>query len=142
MPNLKISGLFLSSLKVIPHPLGDILHIMKSDSGSYLDIAEVYASCISKNCTKGWKRHLSVPSNIVVISGSVRFDFIDTRNDSFITDTVTLSPHTNHCRLLIPPLVWVRFTGLELNSILINCASALHDPLEQENIPLSTFNFP
>ena len=112
----KIPGMILSPLMIISHPLGDILHIMKSDSGSYLDIAEVYASCIFKNCTKGWKRHLSFPSNIVVISGSVRFDFIDSRHDSFITDTVTLSPHTNHCRLLIPPLVTGRHSTVQYTS--------------------------
>ena len=79
----RIPGMSLSPLKLISHPLGDILHIIRSDSGQNLDIAEVYASCITMNSTKGWKRHLTVPS-IVVISGSIDLTLIPDITLSFL----------------------------------------------------------
>ncbi|WP_137024947.1 dTDP-4-dehydrorhamnose 3,5-epimerase [Synechococcus sp. UW179A] len=137
------SDILVTPLKRISHPQGDILHIIQIGSPGTSLIKEVYASHIHKNETKGWKRHLQLPLNIVVIAGKINFSFADNRNKDVATSysNLLLSPSENHSRITIPPLIWVSFTGLHDFNILINSIPELHNPEEAENLPLSTFPF-
>lgn len=135
------SDIFVTPLKRIPHPQGDILHIIQTGSPATTLIKEVYASHIHKNETKGWKRHLHLPLNIVVIAGKINFSFADDRKKDVAPSysNLVLSPSENHSRITVPPLIWVSFTGLDDLNILVNSIPELHNPDESENLPLSTF---
>ena len=135
------SDFIVTPLKRISHPLGDILHIIQIGTPGTSVIQEVYASHINKNETKGWKRHLRLPLNIVVIAGKISFSFVDDRSRDIDPpcSRLLLSPTDNHIRITVPPLVWVSFTGLHDLNILINSIPELHDSHEAENLPLSAF---
>lgn len=140
MDSFQSDQIIISPLKRIANPYGDILHIIQLGSPGTSVIQEVYASQVHQEVTKGWKRHLRLTLNIVVITGSIRFYFYDNRN--FYDprkSTIVCSPDSCHARLTIPPLVWVAFTGLSHHNMLINSISELHDPQEAENLPLDSF---
>jgi dTDP-4-dehydrorhamnose 3,5-epimerase len=138
-----IPGLTIAPLSRIHHELGDVLHIMRSSSNESLDIMEIYASSVLCNKRKGWKRHLRLTLNLVVIEGAIDFSFVDDRVNKHNPTALTFhaDPLDNHSRITVPPLVWVAFEGLKASNILVNCIAEPHDPLEQENIPLDSFPF-
>jgi dTDP-4-dehydrorhamnose 3,5-epimerase len=138
-----IPGLTITPLRRIHHELGDILHIMRTSTNESLDIKEIYASSVSRFKRKGWKRHLRLTLNLVVIEGAINFSFVDDRenNGKIVALSYHVDPLHNHSQITVPPLVWVAFEGLKASNILVNCIAELHDPLEQQNIPLDSFPF-
>ena len=135
-----IAGLRITPLQLISHPKGDLLHIIRNDESSFFTIGEVYCSTIHQGQIKGWKKHLHHYVNLVVLHGAIVFYLIDDRgHDAPIMRKFIINPLINHCRLAVPPHVWVAFKGLQSSNILVNCMPQLHDPSEQINIPLSSF---
>lgn len=132
----------LIPLKVVPNDKGNIYHILQVPNSDVGIVQEVYASEILFGCVKGWKRHLRVSLNLVVITGAIRFHLIDDRDnaDMPLQYVYELGPDTNHSRLMIPPKIWVAFEAIDRDSILVNSISELHSPDESENAPLSRFS--
>ena len=140
-----IDGLKLTENKIINHPDGDILHIIKKSSNGFCGFGEVYASSINKNKIKGWKRHNDITINLTVIRGIIKFAIYDDRLNSKTykeINTFTLGPYIKHSRLTIVAGLWVAFKGLSDNNLLINVIPKEHDKNEADNMPIDFISFP
>ena len=127
-----MDGVKLNSLKIIPHPKGDILHAVKSSSKDFDEFGEAYFSKIKYQEIKGWKKHTKMTLNFVVPCGKVKFVIFDGLN--FFTEIIS---EENYKRLTIDPNLWVAFQGLSANTnLILNIASIEHDPNEAINIEL------
>jgi dTDP-4-dehydrorhamnose 3,5-epimerase len=121
----------------IPHPRGDLLHVMKRSSPGFSDFGEAYLSSILAGEVKGWKRHRKMTLNLVVPVGKVRFVLHD---EEYFTE-IQLGTD-NYARLTVEPGLWMAFQGMsEGLSMLLNIADIEHDPTEAENAPLERFPF-
>lgn len=130
-----IDGVFLTPLKIVDAPGGNVLHGMKKGEPGYVGFGEVYFSIIEPGVVKGWKRHREMTLNLVVPVGEVRFVIYDDRASS-LTDQmyqeVALSKN-NYQRLTVPPMVWMAFQGVGAQeNMLLNIASIQHEPKESD----------
>jgi dTDP-4-dehydrorhamnose 3,5-epimerase len=138
-----IEGVLITNLKQIYHEKGDIYHGLKKSELSFEDFGESYFSFINYNEIKAWKRHFKMVCNLVVPIGEVEFVLYDKRENSSSNGKVMriILGVNNYSRLTIPPGIWYGFRGLsQEKNLLHNIASIEHDPNEQENVPLNTFN--
>ena len=139
-----IDGVFLTPLKCISHPKGNVFHAMKKSDPGFNGFGEAYFSTINRGDIKGWKKHLRMTMNMVVPVGEIRFVLHDDRQDSPTKGSffdVCLSQR-NYMRMTVPPGVWMGFEGLgkDLN-LLLNMADMEHDPEESQNRALDSFAF-
>lgn len=135
-----IEGVYVTPLKQIFHPKGDIFHAVKNTDLGFDGFGEAYFSTIKPLMVKAWKRHFKMTLNLVCIKGEIHFVLYDSREESHSYGQfmeITLSPAKHYCRLTVPPHVWMGFKGIdESDSLLLNIANIPHDPTEQENIPM------
>lgn len=137
-----IDGVYVTPLKQIYHPKGDIFHAIKCTDLGFNGFGEAYFSSIASGLIKAWKRHSRMTLNLVCIIGKVHFVLYDDRVGSSTKGEfmeVTLSPdsESHYRRLTVPPGVWMGFVGLGKDkSIILNVANIPHDPTEQINIPI------
>ena len=128
-----ISGVELTPLKKIEHPLGDVFHGMKTSDKGFAGFQEAYFSTIKFGEIKSWKKHLKMTLNLIVPVGEIQFVLFDDREDSITRNNfmeIVLSPQ-NYCRLTIPPYIWIAFKGLSSGlNLLLNIADIEHDPSE------------
>lgn len=139
-----INGVLVSTLKIVSHPQGDILHAMKSSSPGFTGFGEAYFSTIYKGEVKGWKKHRKMTLNLVVPVGEIHFVIYDDREMSVTKGKyfeVILSSN-NYKRLTVPPGLWLAFKGKsdDLN-LLLNIADIEHDPSEATNTALGDIYF-
>ena len=139
-----IEGVFLTPLKKIRHPKGDIFHGMKKSDEGFTGFGEVYLSMVKQGEIKGWNRHKIMVLNLVVPMGEVTFVIYNDRGNSSSKDNffrVTLSP-SNYQRLTIPPGLWVAFKGDgDKANLVLNVASIEHDPNETDRLGLDQVNY-
>ena len=139
-----ISGVKLTPLKIIEHPLGDVLHGLKSSDVGFEGFNEAYFSTIKFGVVKSWKKHIKMTLNLIVPVGKIGFILVDKRKDSITNDKfmdITLSVE-NYYRLTVPPHIWVGFKGLgKSTNLLLNIANLNHDPSEIVRADLNKFNF-
>ncbi len=128
----------LTPLKQIMHPQGDIFHGMKKSDVGYDGFGEAYFSTIHQGDIKGWKKHIRMTLNLVVVSGEIEFVVYDEGSKEFFS--IKLS-HENYQRLTVKAGAWVAFRGLASNNMLLNLANLEHDPKEAINIDLSEINY-
>ncbi|MCB1160676.1 MAG: dTDP-4-dehydrorhamnose 3,5-epimerase family protein [Leptospiraceae bacterium] len=134
----EIDGILLTPLKIIPGEMGNVLHAMKKTDPGFSGFGEAYFSTVEKGKIKGWKKHLEMTLNLVVISGIIKFIAYDDREDSKTMGefgSVELS-RNNYYRLTVPPKIWLSFSGIGEENILLNIANLLHDPKEANNMPI------
>jgi dTDP-4-dehydrorhamnose 3,5-epimerase len=129
---------FITPLKRIFHPKGEVFHALKKSDMGFNGFGEAYFTSILYGETKGWKRHSQMSLNLIVPVGMVRFYIHDKCKKTTLSYDLGCE---NYARLSIPPGLWVAFHGLgrDLNLIL-NIASIEHDQKEASNVPLSTFH--
>mgnify|MGYP006088844251 CR=1 FL=1 len=144
MDKITIRGVMLTPLKIIKHPKGDILHVMKKGDEGFSNFGEVYFSTIKYNEIKGWNRHKKMTLNLTVPFGNVLFVLFDNRESSstrgeYFEVSISLD---NYFRLTVPPGIWMAMAGLgkEINYTL-NVSSIKHDPNEKETVELSNINY-
>ena len=139
-----ISGVVLTDLKIIPTEGGAVMHGLKRSEETYRGFGEAYFSRVNAGCIRGWKRHATMTSNLVVASGEMRFVLIDDRQSSTTrgnTMDLALSTKESYQRLTIPPGIWTAFQGLgEPTTLLLNLASIEHDPSEVQQLPIDHFS--
>ena len=138
-----IKGVFLSPLKQIFHPQGDVFHAMKSSDDGFAGFGETYFSTITKGEIKAWKKHTEMTLNLVVPVGKIRFVAYDDRQDSEtkgVFNEFVLSLE-NYARLTVPPHVWLAFQGLDEKNLLLNIANIEHNPNEIERKNLEEIIF-
>jgi len=129
----KIDGVFLTPLRIINHPLGDVYHGMKKTDIGFKGFGEAYFSTIKYNTIKQWKKHIKMTLNLIVPKGEVRFVLYDDRKDSPTKGNymdIHLSKK-NYKRLTVPPGIWLAFKGISSGTnLLLNIANMAHDPAE------------
>lgn len=130
--------IILTPLRQIMHPQGDIFHGMKKSDKGYDGFGEAYFSTIHQGDIKGWKKHINMTLNLVVVSGEIEFVVYDEDNKEYFS--VKLS-RKNYQRLTVKAGVWVAFRGLDESNMLLNLANLEHDPKEAVNIDLSEINY-
>jgi len=132
-----IEGVFITPQNIIETPGGDVMHAMRSTDQSFCGFGEAYFSSVEPGAIKGWKKHKRMVSNILVPVGKVLFVLFDNRTGEEIYQQVQLSKD-NYSRLTVPPNIWMSFKGCdESTSLLLNLPNIVHDPEEEENLPLS-----
>jgi dTDP-4-dehydrorhamnose 3,5-epimerase len=140
-----INGVNITPLSIIDTKGGDVLHAMKISDHGYSGFGEAYFSTIEPDAIKGWKRHKQMVLNLVVPVGTVRFILFDDRDNQDNVNQfqeVTLSIEDGYSRLTIPPMIWVGFQGLGLQtSLVLNLANIEHSPEEVERKELAKIKF-
>ncbi|WP_411034593.1 dTDP-4-dehydrorhamnose 3,5-epimerase [Shinella sp. BYT-45] len=135
-----MSAPFLTPLKRIATPKGDVMHGLKAGDPGYAGFGEAYFSLVNAGETKGWKRHFRMTLNLVCAAGRVRV-VVRGEDGGVVLDT-QLSPDATELynRLTVPPGYFVAFKGLAPGaSMLLNVASIPHDPDEAETRPTTFF---
>ena len=124
-------------LPPISNPHGDIFHVLKSTDSSYHGFGEAYFSFLNPYSIKGWKKHSIMIMNLSVPVGKVKFVFY---HENTYTSYI-LSP-SSYGLLTVEPNVWFAFQSLsDSQSVVLNLANIIHDPLESLTMPLSSFDF-
>ena len=130
-----IEGDKITPLKQIFDERGKIMHMIRADSEVFTQFGEIYFSCINTGAIKAWHLHKQMTLNYAAIYGEIKFVLYDNRPNSKTKgciDEYFLSPE-NYCLITVPPMVWNGFKGIGTkDSIVANCATIPHDPLEIE----------
>ena len=74
-----IEGVFLTPLKKIPHPKGDILHGVKKSDHGFIGFGEAYFTKVIFGEIKGWNMHKKMTLNLAVPVGKILFVLYDDR---------------------------------------------------------------
>ena len=123
---------------------GNLFHGLKNSDDGYDKFGEIYFSFINKNSIKAWKFHKKMTLNLIVPVGSIRFNFLDFREESSTFKekfTLTLSDK-DYSRLTVPPKIWFGFKGLgDKTNLLVNIANMPHDDNEVETKDINKFEF-
>ena len=104
---------------------------MKATEKEFHGFGEAYFSCLNYEAIKGWKKHIRMTLNLIVITGEIKFVIFNEKNFY----EVVLSKN-NYQRLTVAPGLWVAFKGLSEENVLLNLANIEHDPSECENMNL------
>ena len=131
-----MDGVTLTPLKKILHPKGDIFHAMKASDNGFFGFGEAYFSSINKGEIKGWKKHIEMTLNLVVVKGDIEFVIHD--NISFYKTRLSKN---NYQRLTVRPNLWIAFKGFSPENMLLNLASIEHKPGENINIDIENFDY-
>jgi dTDP-4-dehydrorhamnose 3,5-epimerase len=144
MDKITVQDVFLTPLKQIYHPQGDVYHGIKNSDTGFVGFGEAYFSTILFKEIKPWKKHIKMTLNLVVPVGAIRFVIYDDRLESstFGSFFDVIIGEKNYQRLTIPPGVWVAFTGASSEkNLLLNVADIEHDPNEVVRKELEEINF-
>lgn len=139
-----LDGVQLTSLRIISHPKGNIMHALKKSDSDFVGFGEAYFSEVLQGEIKGWKKHQQMVLNIVVPAGEIKFVLYDSReqSSSFGKFFTTCLGTSNYSRLTVPPGIWMAFQGLgSTMNLLLNLASIEHNPQEAENRELDSLEY-
>tara|TARA_E500000331_G_C17267387_1_gene717709 strand:- start:82 stop:483 length:402 start_codon:yes stop_codon:yes gene_type:complete len=129
---MRISGIKKIKKKIFINKKGDLIKYISTKDRFFKKFGEVYFSEIKKKKTKGWNLHTKYKCHLAVISGKVKFNFIDNRKNSktyLKKDTVILSKK-NYSILLVPPNIWFSFTTENKVSLIVNMLNYPHSDIE------------
>jgi dTDP-4-dehydrorhamnose 3,5-epimerase len=91
---------------------------------------------------KGWKKHLRMTLNLVVITGVVRFVVYDENKKTFQEFILSRNSKEQYKRLTVPPGFWMAFQGqTEGENLLLNIADIEHEPTESINKEINEFKY-
>ena len=133
---MKINGLKKINIRVIKNKKGDLIKYLSSRDIFFKKFGEIYFSEIKKGQIKGWNLHKRYKCHLAVISGSVTFNFVDSRKNSktFVKkEKITLSKK-NYAVLLVPPKIWFNFTTRDKVSLVANTLNYPHLDSETKKI--------
>jgi dTDP-4-dehydrorhamnose 3,5-epimerase len=132
---------FLTPLRRIATPGGDVMHAIKAVEDSFVGFGEAYFSTVEMGAVKGWKRHNQMTLNLVVPVGAVEFIVHDPEAaEEQRFRCFTIGPDENYARLTVPPGLWMAFTGRKVGlNLVLNVASIGHDPDEADRADLDAF---
>ena len=139
-----IEGVFLTPLKKISHPKGDIFQAMKKSDPGFVAFGEAYFTKVNFRKIKGWNKHKSMTLNLVVPVGKVVFVLYDDREKSktrgnFLSVEISVDVYQ---RLTVPPGVWLAFKGKsDAINLILNVADMEHGPDEVEKLNLEQIEY-
>ncbi len=128
-----IEGVAIKPLHKIPDERGAIYHMLRSDDEIFQQFGEIYFSLIHPQVIKGWHWHEKMVLHYAVIDGKIKLVLFDDRLESKTRGNLIeiFAGEENYCLIQVPAQVWNGFKGLGTKtSIVANCASIPHDPLE------------
>lgn len=130
-----IDGVLITPLRQILDERGKVMHMLRRDAPHFQEFGEIYFSCVEPGAIKAWHLHKKMTLNYAVPHGKIKFVLHDDRKWSPTcgqTQEIFLGAD-NYCLVTVPPLVWNGFKGLgNQASIVANCATIPHDPVEIE----------
>jgi len=137
-----IEGLQISKLERIPNINGDLFKIIKTHDSCYKGFGELYISEINKNSIKGWKKHLKMTLNLVVMRGKIKFVFYDDNSFSrtYKKTFSILVKSSDKVKLCVSPGIYMAFMGYK-DSMLINFADIEHDDREGVRLNLDQISY-
>lgn len=118
---------YLTDLKEISTAKGAVRHCLKSSEDSFVGFGEAYISEVLPGEIKGWKMHLKMQMNLVVLAGQVKFFLRSKEND---WNAEFKFGDGNFKRLTVPPGFWMAFEGIAQNNMVLNISNIEHDPNE------------
>jgi dTDP-4-dehydrorhamnose 3,5-epimerase len=143
-----IDDIQIYPLKQISVPKGDVWHGLKKTDSGYVDFGELYFSNSKPNEIKGWKKHLRMTLNLIVIKGEVEFVFFDDRISSSSYNKfqkITSSDKSpNYQRITVPPGIWMAFRCTsKTEAMLIDIIDEIHQDDEslKKNITDIKYNW-
>ena len=132
-----IEGVFLTPLKKILHPKGDILHGVKKSDQGFVAFGEAYFTKVKFGEIKGWNKHKRMTLNLCVPVGAAVFVVYDDREKSktrgnFLPVEISVDDYQ---RLTVPPGVWLAFRGMSDGiNLILDVTDMEHDPDEVERL--------
>jgi dTDP-4-dehydrorhamnose 3,5-epimerase len=145
-----IEGVKITPKQQIKDDRGMVAHMLRCDDKEYLQFGEIYFSYVKPKIVKGWHLHKEMTLNYVVVHGNIRLVLFDDRKKSKTrgeTMEIELDAVNSYSLVTVPPKIWNGFIGLgDSMSIVANCATIPHDPLEiiridPENNELIEYNW-
>lgn len=140
MDQLKIEGVTIKQLKIIPNFKGDVLHMMRNDEQDFKSFGECYFSEINPLIIKGWKKHINQTQNFSVPIGRINIVLFDDRQDSKTFKNIieiTLGRPDSYNRIKIPPGIFYSFKCISTSpAMIINITDLPHDKNESLTIDL------
>ena len=132
-----IEGVQVVPLRRIPDERGTIFHMLRSDDPHFQNFGEIYFSSIYRGVIKGWHLHHEMTLNYACIYGRIKLVCYDDRPDSPTRGElmeIFLGPD-NYSLVVVPPEIWNGHKGMGLDvSIVVNCATHVHDPAQSERL--------
>ena len=130
----------LDQRRVIEHPLGNILTMLREDDCLFQKFGEIYFSEILPDKTKGWTLHTKATCNYCVPIGKVKFVVVQNAEVQNQTEfDIVCIGESNYRILTVPPNHWVAFKCLNLEkSLVANFCDYSHDPEEQIKAPINS----
>lgn len=111
------------------------MHMLKNSDDVYDRFGEIYFSGVNPGAIKAWHIHRIMTLNYAVPLGQIKFVLYDSREGSPTKGMVQelFLGQGNYALVTVPPMVWNGFKGLGSSmSLVANCATHPHDPLEIE----------
>jgi len=140
-----IEGVKVTPLRIISDERGMVMHMLRSDSETFVNFGEVYFSVVNPDKVKGWKFHKERFQNMVVPSGMIKLVIFDDREGSKTKGAIyELEIGSDNYQLVfLPPQIWYGFKGISNGpSIIANLADKPHDPKESITKDLSDPSIP
>src|SRR3954447_8814536 len=135
-PDTTIDGVHVVPLRRIPDERGTIFHMLRKTDPHFIEFGEIYFSTVYRNVVKGWHRHAIMTLNYACIAGRIKLVLYDDRPGSATRGRLLerfLGPD-DYSLVVIPPGIWTGFKGLDDVSIIANCATHPHDPMDTERL--------
>ena len=131
----------INQLKIINQSKGNLFKGLSINDNNYFGFGEIYFTSIYPNLIKGWKKHLKMTSNIIVLKGNVKFVIIEELKENNKFNKVVLN-EKNRQILTIFPNNWFAFQGLgDEESLVTNISNIPHSDNEVINKKIDEFKF-
>jgi dTDP-4-dehydrorhamnose 3,5-epimerase len=133
-----IDGVLVVPLRRIVDERGMVMHMLKRTDPHFREFGEIYFSTVHPGVVKGWHLHDRMTINYAVVHGLIKLVLYDPRPASPTHGTVEelFMGDSNYQLVSVPPGVWNGFKGVAgHDSIVANCASIPHDPMEIRRLP-------
>lgn len=133
-------------LKQISVQKGDVWHGLKNTDQGFVNFGELYFSNIKPTEIKGWKKHLRMTLNLIVLKGEIEFVFFDDRISSpsynQYLSVISSENLPNYQRISVPPGVWMAFRCIsDTEALLIDIIDEIHQEEESEKKNISEIDF-
>ena len=119
--------------------------MLRADEKHFKEFGEIYFSEVNPGITKTWKKHLKMTQNFTVPLGKILFKFYDDRLTSKsygVKEKIIIGRSNNYSLIIVPPLIWYSFENISSkHSLIANCSSIPHDPLETVRDKLEILDF-
>jgi len=146
MDQLKIEGIVVKKLKIIPNSKGDVLHMIRNDEQDFTSFGECYFSEVNPLTIKGWKKHITQTQNFSVPIGRLKLVLFDDRDDSKTFRNIaeiTLGRPDSYNRIQIHPGIYYSFKCLSTSpTMIVNITDIPHDKNESLTLDLNNSNIP